>query len=378
MGYGLVFAGGGVRGSYEMGVWRAINNMGIKIDGVTGVSIGSINAALFAQDEFDTAMKMWKAIKISDILCTDQLPNTNLFSMQNIVGIAKELYNNQGLDVSPLQRLLQRLVDEDKITNSEIDFGLSTYSLTDRKGVELFKQDIPKGMFCEYMMASACLPGFQSKKIGDKIFLDGGVNNNMPVSMLIEKGYKDIIAVDVGGIGIMKSYNDIGVNVINIRCDECMVGVMEFDTDHIRQNMRKGYFDCYKAFGRLYGNRYYFTTISYFHMRQRVSQSLIDGMEYAAEILGVERLASYKLNDFILGTLKVYNIEQTSYKPQIPTTQSVFEVVTKMQLDKKLLLIWLVEIIKKGEHDFINNKLVMSVLGNLFQAANSIIYFSNK
>ena len=41
--YGLVFGGGGARGAYQIGVWRAIRKMGIRIGAVAGASIGSIN-----------------------------------------------------------------------------------------------------------------------------------------------------------------------------------------------------------------------------------------------------------------------------------------------------------------------------------------------
>lgn len=378
MGYGLVFAGGGVRGSYELGVWKAILNMGVPIDAVIGVSIGSINAALFVQGDFKIAAELWQNIKMNDILCTDQLKSDNLFSVQNLLGIAKELYMNQGLDVTPLQKLLENIIDEEKVRRSAIDFGLCTYSLTDRKGIELFKQDMPKGMLCEYLMASACLPGFQSKKIGDKIFIDGGVNNNMPVSMLTEKGYHNIIAVDVGGIGLIKPYSNIGVNLIHIRCDECMVGVMEFEQESIEKNIKKGYYDCYKQFGRLCGRRYYFHTMSYYHARGIYAEDMLDALEDAAEILGIDHLAAYRVDHFIEGVVKAYLKARKKYEKQIPPKQSILEVVTKRQLDSRLIVVWLAELMQKGEHDLSNNKIMTGLLGNLFHAANAIVYFMNQ
>jgi NTE family protein len=46
----LVFSGGGSRGSYEIGVWKALNKLKIKPDMVFGSSVGAINAALFASN----------------------------------------------------------------------------------------------------------------------------------------------------------------------------------------------------------------------------------------------------------------------------------------------------------------------------------------
>ena len=43
---GLVLGGGGSRGAYEIGVWRAARELKIDFDVVTGTSIGALNGAL--------------------------------------------------------------------------------------------------------------------------------------------------------------------------------------------------------------------------------------------------------------------------------------------------------------------------------------------
>ena len=56
-GYSLVFAGGGARGAYEIGAWKAIKEKNIKIDAVGGTSVGALNAAVVALDEYDFGVK---------------------------------------------------------------------------------------------------------------------------------------------------------------------------------------------------------------------------------------------------------------------------------------------------------------------------------
>ncbi len=63
----LVLAGGGSRGSYELGVWQALREMDIDIDIVTGTSIGAINGALIAQGDYDTAVELWNKIETSHV-----------------------------------------------------------------------------------------------------------------------------------------------------------------------------------------------------------------------------------------------------------------------------------------------------------------------
>ena len=45
----LVLSGGGARGAYEAGAWQALTELGIKIDIITGTSVGAITAAMVAQ-----------------------------------------------------------------------------------------------------------------------------------------------------------------------------------------------------------------------------------------------------------------------------------------------------------------------------------------
>ena len=84
--YGLVFSGGGTRGAYEIGAWKALNELGIKIQGVVGASIGAINGALFLQGDIDKAEKIYRGIRVEDILEIEQPidPNHDLLSPSNL------------------------------------------------------------------------------------------------------------------------------------------------------------------------------------------------------------------------------------------------------------------------------------------------------
>ena len=39
--YGIVLEGGGARGAYQIGVWKALREAGMKIKGVAGTSVGA-------------------------------------------------------------------------------------------------------------------------------------------------------------------------------------------------------------------------------------------------------------------------------------------------------------------------------------------------
>lgn len=42
---GVVLSGGGSKGAYEIGVWKALRKLNVKYDIVTGTSVGALNAA---------------------------------------------------------------------------------------------------------------------------------------------------------------------------------------------------------------------------------------------------------------------------------------------------------------------------------------------
>ncbi len=64
---GLVLEGGGAKGSYQLGAYRALLEMDIEISGITGTSIGAINGAMIAQGDFEKAKDLWMAIDPEEI-----------------------------------------------------------------------------------------------------------------------------------------------------------------------------------------------------------------------------------------------------------------------------------------------------------------------
>lgn len=59
---GLVLAGGGGKGAYEIGVWKYLKEIGLdkKISVISGTSVGGLNAALMGTDDYENAECIWK------------------------------------------------------------------------------------------------------------------------------------------------------------------------------------------------------------------------------------------------------------------------------------------------------------------------------
>lgn len=367
MSYGLVFAGGGVRGAYHIGVWRALKEMNIDICAVSGASIGAINGALFVQGDLKTAEELWERIALSDIvsLPPDLVPDGDLFGIKSILKVAKTAFKNSGLDMRPLEELLTKILDEERFRRSPVDFGLVTYSLTEKKLAALYKDDIPDGSLIPYLMAAACLPGFKIREIDSERLIDAGMADNMPVDMMIKKGIDDIITVNVKGIGVYRDFNTAGRNIIPIECHRPHTGTMDFDRGGIKDSIAEGYLDCKRAFGQLFGREFYFNISEYAYVRSKYSKSVIDGIQWAAYVFGIDTLREYKFEELAKKTLAAYLIYE-----------GIADEEAASGLGDKAIIMRLARLLETEGYDFAKSKL--DVLGKNYEAASALIYMKRK
>ena len=127
---GIALSGGGTKGSYELGVWKALNELGIDYQIVTGTSIGSINGALMATGDYDRAYELWSTITMEDMMedginLTDTIEG--MYDQREAIGpFLKKYIKNKGADISPFTAFIETLIEEDKIRKSKTDFGLAS------------------------------------------------------------------------------------------------------------------------------------------------------------------------------------------------------------------------------------------------------------
>jgi NTE family protein len=265
--YGLILEGGGAKGAYHVGAYKALKELDINIGGIAGTSIGALNGAFLIQGEVKDLEDIWINTKTTDIFNFDEkvekvindLKNFNLqeINLPYLLNVSKEIINNRGLDTSKIRALLEEIIDEDKIRNSYMDFGIVTVNLTDRKPMEMLKEDIPRGRLIDYLLASANLPAFKQEEVDGKKFLDGGFHNNLPIEVLAKKGYKNLIAVRTHAIGIIRKPKNKRLNIIYIQPVEQLAGLLDFNKQQAERDMHLGYYDTMKVFKNLRGYKYY-------------------------------------------------------------------------------------------------------------------------
>ena len=239
----LVLGGGGSRGAYQIGVWQALRELGIRIDMVYGTSVGAINAAMVAQGDLDLTASLWKKMETDLVFDLDRDSKPTAY--------VKEIVVNKGAGTEPLQKLLAEYIDEQKVRDSGMDLGITAFSTGDLGKHFLRLKDIPEGRLTDFVMASAsAFPALQAYEIDGVSYIDGGYADVLPVGMALEDGATDVIAVDLGGYGIVNKENlEKAPNLVYIKSPENLGFQLLFDKDNTLRILRLGYLDCMKAYG---------------------------------------------------------------------------------------------------------------------------------
>lgn len=266
--YAIALEGGGAKGGYEIGVWQALDEAGIKYNAVSGTSVGALNGGLMAMRDLPRAIDAWNNMKLGKVIELDEEQEENLSrafngdigldDVQRLIPEALEIIKNRGLDVAPLRAWVREVVDARAIKESGVELYIATVSITDRKALEVKVNDLPEDQICDMLLASAYHPTFKLEKLGGKFYTDGGFVDTLPLHALVTNGYKDIIAVRIPGIGHNRRFkmpDDVNVTYIATNAD--LGGVLNFDAEQSRRDMAIGYLDAKRVLYGLYGKHYY-------------------------------------------------------------------------------------------------------------------------
>lgn len=338
----FVLSGGGSRGAYEIGIWKALKELGVEIDMVFGTSVGAINGAMVAQDEPELAEKLWKQMQTGMIFDLDtgaapvqgtgeerpadkyaehasdtrtggiaatskklyddiaesvdeKLEETEIAGLpaKEAIAYAREIVLHGGAGTEGLRELLDEYIDEDRVRSLGMTYGLvvTAVDFPAMHGRYLLADDIPEGRLNDYITASAsCFPAARRYVIDGSSFIDGGYTDNMPVTMALQQGAERIFTVDLHAAGIVRGET---VRQAKLRTEFHLLesswelgSFLTFDKDNISRIMRLGYLDMMREAGRYRGKRYAFAD-------EAMTVHDIMGAEAAAEVFGLDPLTVY-------------------------------------------------------------------------------------
>ncbi|MBI9099310.1 MAG: patatin-like phospholipase family protein [Spirochaetaceae bacterium] len=261
--YCLVLSGGGAKGVFHIGAWKALKELDIEVNAFIGNSIGAIIAGFLAQGNEEKLyfigdnIAIDYLIRIPDELIENGELKVNFKHLTSFRTFYKEALAGGGFDTSPLKKILHESLDERIIRNSGNDLGVVTFNISDMRPSEVFLEQMEEGTFIDYLMASSAFPGFHHPVIKGKKYIDGGVYDNIPYRLARSRGYRKIITIDISGMGVNKRPVIEGTETIYIKNSINIGGVLDFNKEFLSRFMELGYLDTMKTFGKLKGLDYF-------------------------------------------------------------------------------------------------------------------------
>ncbi len=193
----LILGGGGSRGAVGVGLYKALIELGIRIDLIVSSSIGAVTGAFIAAGMSPTELEShWKSIRTSDVI-------GSRWQFLRLLTGASSAFSNKSL-----RDLLRSVLPVRSFRELHIPLTIVTTDLETGETVAL-----TEGPIIEAILASTALPGlFPPIAWQGRRLVDGGLSNNVPIDLAIERGAERVFGMLCGcAKGLPASVNFITV-----------------------------------------------------------------------------------------------------------------------------------------------------------------------
>ena len=230
---GLVLGGGGAKGAYQIGVWRALREMGLdQFDAISGASVGALNAVLWASGDYENAYRVWSTLRFSDFI-TPSTDGQRMASRDGLRRIIREYADLAAVRTCPIPVYVN-------ILNSR------TMQVEYRKLNGLSDAEIE-----DLLIASSSIPAVYGKaNVDGEQYWDGGFfigGDNVPVYPLYHnENIRDLLIVELTGHERVEFPADC--RALRIIPDYSLGNLLHFGQSAIAQRMEQGYRDTMALF----------------------------------------------------------------------------------------------------------------------------------
>jgi NTE family protein len=174
----FVLAGGGSRGAVQVGMLTELAARGIRADRVYGASVGAVNGAAYAGDPTPEGME-----HVQEVWCS--LSGDRVFPRSLANGPWTFFQQRPAVHANTgLRNLLGEGLSFERLEQAAVPIEVVATSLRDGR-----ERWFTEGPAVEAILASAAIPAiFPPVRIGNELFVDGGVVDNVPISRAIDAG----------------------------------------------------------------------------------------------------------------------------------------------------------------------------------------------
>lgn len=266
MEYGLLLNGNGTQADFQLGAWKALDEVRLHIDWVTSSSAGNISAALIAQKNFH---------QISAFLADGLFEKITALN-DSIAGLYLhywsdldfETFRRQFLDTfsekaAPLLKALPRYLDEDVIRRSETRLNLILIDPETLSAVSRTLQDIPEGTLIQTLLLGAVFPIFRKQENQDTTYFEAGFLSELPLRSAVVSPSKKLITIGYTQTDVRRAFKKLRrpLSFLAIENSEYLDLSVSDDPDAQRESHRHhtklGYLDTLKALHQLVGEKLY-------------------------------------------------------------------------------------------------------------------------
>lgn len=246
--WGLVLSGGGGKGSYQIGVWKRLIEIGLfnRVRAIAGSSVGALNLVLFAYNNYQVANNIWSNIKPSQFLDMDI----------SMIDFKQGLFKRDGLI-----ELIDNFINLETVSKSNLDLFI-TASKCNKSGkscdeIEYFKiNGKTPGEIKDILLASSAMPYvYEHVNIDGVVYRDGGLQDNLPIKPIYDAGYRKIIIIplsEVVEVDIAKFPNVTFLTISPTKSLGNLInGTLDFSKENSIERMALGYNDASNLFAHL-------------------------------------------------------------------------------------------------------------------------------
>ena len=260
---GLVLSGGGGKGAYELGVWKALKDLGISkhISVFSGTSIGAFNAILFAMDEIDKAEELWQEVTMEQLVPISKLElfkrGVGLYLGEKNLQLVKKFLTDKlehgAVDNKGAIEIMDKYLDCTRIKENGRTCYVACTQLPNFNAKYFKINDYDEEIGKKMVLASASLPLIydSTEVLGDK-YIDGGLADNTPIQAVYGENCDIIIVVLLSKEATIEKSKYPNSKLIVIApetLDENAInGTLNLDMEAKRIRINEGYNDTMNRF----------------------------------------------------------------------------------------------------------------------------------
>ncbi|TGJ99861.1 hypothetical protein EHO57_13960 [Leptospira langatensis] len=173
---GLIFAGGGAKGSFSVGVAKAFKEAGVNVTVVSGTSVGAIVGGCFVTNKLSELEAAFGFSKGKE----------SFFKNWKFPRLFRAYKKRALFDNSPIVKLARTILSEDDFRGLTIKFGCAATNI-ETGDLATFSTETLPGQMIDAILASAALPpAFVPVRIQNSTFVDGGLREAIPAKLAID------------------------------------------------------------------------------------------------------------------------------------------------------------------------------------------------